>query len=234
MKTPFDLIKSLESWFFARAWDVVLADGKKMVVTDSGSGLTVTIDSSGIDVTGGDITTDGSVDGVDISVHAANSDAHHAESHTVASHSDTSATGSELNTLTDGSNADALHDHSAVGSHTIASHSDTSATGSELNTLTDGSDASSLHDHDGRYFQESEFSSNPGTNSKPLKTDSSGDVTLRVVDVNSLVVTSGVLQLEERSTPGTPPSGYGRVYFKAGGTLHYINDAGTEEQVATV
>ena len=37
--------------------------------------------------------------------------AHHDESHTVASHSDTTATGSELETLTDGSNADALHDH---------------------------------------------------------------------------------------------------------------------------
>jgi hypothetical protein len=37
--------------------------------------------------------------------------AHHDESHTVVSHSDTSATGAELNTLTDGSNADALHAH---------------------------------------------------------------------------------------------------------------------------
>lgn len=35
----------------------------------------------------------------------------HAESHTVASHSDTTATGTELETLTDGSNADALHVH---------------------------------------------------------------------------------------------------------------------------
>jgi hypothetical protein len=35
----------------------------------------------------------------------------HAESHTVASHNDTTATGAELETLTDGSNADVLHDH---------------------------------------------------------------------------------------------------------------------------
>lgn len=35
----------------------------------------------------------------------------HAESHTVDSHSDTSATGAELNTLTDGSDAAALHVH---------------------------------------------------------------------------------------------------------------------------
>ena len=43
--------------------------------------------------------------------HKADANAHHAESHTVASHSDTSATGAELNTLTDGSNADSLHVH---------------------------------------------------------------------------------------------------------------------------
>lgn len=39
---------------------------------------------------------------------------HHSESHTVASHSDTTATGAELETLTDGSNADALHAHAVV------------------------------------------------------------------------------------------------------------------------
>jgi len=47
----------------------------------------------------------------DISTHTSNADAHHAESHTVASHSDTTATGAELETLTDGSDADALHNH---------------------------------------------------------------------------------------------------------------------------
>ncbi len=45
---------------------------------------------------------------------ATNSAARHAESHTVASHSDTTATGSELETLTDGSNADSLHAHSRL------------------------------------------------------------------------------------------------------------------------
>ncbi len=38
-------------------------------------------------------------------------DDHHNEAHTVVSHSDTLATGTELDTLTDGSNADALHAH---------------------------------------------------------------------------------------------------------------------------
>lgn len=35
--------------------------------------------------------------------------------HTIVSHSDTTATGTELNTLTDGSNADALHTHAGAG-----------------------------------------------------------------------------------------------------------------------
>lgn len=47
----------------------------------------------------------------DITTHAAIGDAHHTESHMVASHSDTTATGAELDTLTDGSNANGLHSH---------------------------------------------------------------------------------------------------------------------------
>ena len=47
----------------------------------------------------------------DITTHAALGDAHHTESHTVSSHSDTTATGAELDTLTDGSNANGLHTH---------------------------------------------------------------------------------------------------------------------------
>ena len=42
------------------------------------------------------------------------SDDHHAQAHTVASHSDTTATGAETETLTDGSDADALHTHGAI------------------------------------------------------------------------------------------------------------------------
>lgn len=48
---------------------------------------------------------------------------HHNEAHTVASHSDTTATGTELETLTDGSNADSLHSHTGVGTH-ASTHSD--------------------------------------------------------------------------------------------------------------
>ncbi len=38
-------------------------------------------------------------------------DDHHNEAHSVASHNDTTGTGAELETLTDGSDADSLHDH---------------------------------------------------------------------------------------------------------------------------
>ena len=92
-------------------------------------------------------------------------DDHHDEAHTVASHSDTTATGAELETLTDTSNADALHSHAVIEggdhdqlinvstddhhteAHTVASHSDTTATGAELETLTDTSNADALHSH---------------------------------------------------------------------------------------
>ena len=76
-------------------------------------------------------------------------------------------TAGNLDDLTDGSNADALHTHSGTSIslnhsdlggvtsdqhhpqlHTIASHSDTSATGAELDELTDGS-TTTLHYHAG-------------------------------------------------------------------------------------
>lgn len=85
----------------------------------------------------------------------------------VTADGNTDITAAEAETLTDGSNADSLHVHTASGVslnhsdlggigtddhhselHTIASHSDTSATGAELDTLTDGSNADSLHEHD--------------------------------------------------------------------------------------
>jgi hypothetical protein len=69
------------------------------------------VTASGLDILG-DITVSGLVDGVDIAGHDADANAHHAEAHSIASHNDTSATGTELNTLTDGSDADALHVHS--------------------------------------------------------------------------------------------------------------------------
>jgi hypothetical protein len=65
----------------------------------------------------------------------------HTEAHTVASHSDTTATGAETETLTDGSNASALHVHTVVSL-------DTDTTGAELTSLADGSEVS-IHTHAG-------------------------------------------------------------------------------------
>lgn len=52
---------------------------------------------------------------------------HHNEAHTIASHSDTTATGAELETLTDGSDADSLHAHAIANAH-IASTSNPHST----------------------------------------------------------------------------------------------------------
>lgn len=48
----------------------------------------------------------------------------HDESHTIASHSDTTATGAELETLTDGSDADSLHSHAVNDAHVAGDGSD--------------------------------------------------------------------------------------------------------------
>jgi hypothetical protein len=99
-------------------------------------------DSDNVDVlivdSNGNLTLIGTVDGVNIAAHAANGDAHHAESHTVASHSDTTATGTELETLTDGSDADALHTHAVTDAHVAATaaHGATGAVVGTTNTQT--------------------------------------------------------------------------------------------------
>ena len=63
------------------------------------------------------------------------SDQHHTEAHSVASHSDTTATGAELETLTDGSDADALHSHDIVEDTTPQLGGDLDAQGSNLDNL---------------------------------------------------------------------------------------------------
>lgn len=80
----------------------------------------------------------------DISTHAANADAHHAELHTIASHSDTNATGAQLNTLTDGSDADSLHYHNFSSISGTLDHSNLSGLTDDDHTqylLADGSRA---------------------------------------------------------------------------------------------
>ena len=48
------------------------------------------------------------------------------------------------------------------------------------------------------------------------------------------VEAAGVVELGERASPGTPASGYFRLYAKTDGKLYYKNDAGVEKEVATV
>jgi hypothetical protein len=72
--------------------------------------------AAGAHVTNGDSHNHAGGDGAQIShdgLSGVSANDHHAQSHTVASHSDTTATGTELNALTDGSNADALHAHAS-------------------------------------------------------------------------------------------------------------------------
>ena len=73
-------------------------------------------------------------------------DDHHARDHDISTH-DTTATGAELNTLTGGTDASALHTHTIVSL-------DTDATGAELNSLTtEGTEVGGdMHIHDGRYY----------------------------------------------------------------------------------
>lgn len=60
---------------------------------------------------------------------------------------DTTATGANLTTMTDGSNADALHVHAVVAAHDPEDHTGTDITAAELEDLSDGSNADSLHVH---------------------------------------------------------------------------------------
>lgn len=80
-----------------------------------------------------------------VATHTALGNAHHNESHTVASHSDTTGTGTELNTLTDGSET-TLHSHaggggSPGGSNTQVQFNDSSSFGGDAgmtyNKITD-------------------------------------------------------------------------------------------------
>ncbi len=91
-------------------WEDLTDSGETSLHTHGDVATHAALDT-GVHGAGGDtLATD-----ADITTHAGNADAHHNESHTVASHSDTSATGTELNTLTDGSNADSLHSHESSG-----------------------------------------------------------------------------------------------------------------------
>jgi hypothetical protein len=78
-------------------------------VRNDGAGGTASMTVENDFTVGADISVGGTVDGVNIANHAASTDSHHAQTHTIVSH-DTTATGANLTTLTDGSETD-LHTH---------------------------------------------------------------------------------------------------------------------------
>lgn len=63
-------------------------------------------------------------------------------------------------------------------------------------------------------------------------TDTNGNILL---DPNGsgFVSSESELRLPEISTPATPASGYGKVYFKTDGKLYQLNDAGVETEVGS-
>lgn len=76
---------------------VDVTTGGSAVITKVIAGSNINISETGVDSGTGDVTVNAS-----------------APAHTIASHSDTTATGAELETLTDGSDAGALHSHAAT------------------------------------------------------------------------------------------------------------------------
>ena len=276
--TPFNLIQSLRSWFFARDGDIVLQDGRAIKISNAD----ITITTGGIVITGGTVTIGGAAVSVAGHVHthasttSQTTDDHHAQAHVLATgtalgpdHTISGAADGEV--LRASSSMAARFDqlaHADLGSvtadqhhnesHSIASHSDTSGTGSELNTLTDGSDAGALHVHDAAYHLKTTFSENPGTTSKPLKTDTGGLLrtaglaagvapaanrihAVGEVRAGGLVcgatnVSSGTgrLMLAEISTPGTPASGYVYIWAATSGRVYSKDDTGTVRELSNV
>lgn len=102
----------------ARAADKADADHKALPAAHHAKYTDAEALAAGIDDATSDPLQDGSAaDGTEESL--ARKDHvhpfHHAEAHTAASHSDQGATGAELETLTDGSDADPLHTHASLG-----------------------------------------------------------------------------------------------------------------------
>ena len=166
--------------------DVQLTAEDLDVTGDSGT-IAIDLDSEALAITGGTgITTAATGNAVNI--------VGHAEAHTVASHSDTTGTGAELETLTDGSNAESLHTHT----HTVVSHSDTTATGAELESLTDGSANITLHTH----AASGAFTREGGTTTEVTHNATSSTQILASGTVSIPATTPMLLTVNSRKTSG--------------------------------
>ncbi len=176
--------------------------------------------------------------------------------HTIASHNDTTATGAELNTLTDGSNADALHSHSGVGGVT-ASDVSTTTTGSTVQDFLDwlDQDVTTTANVTFNAVTTPALASNGGfliVNTAQADSDfvirGTGDIDLFYVDsgndrvgigtnapgtkldVDGAVTVNTYIDIPEQTAPGNPASNEGRIYVADDGgttTLYFKDSAGT-------
>ena len=123
------------------------------------TGATDDFSTTGTIHSDGNITTNGSVDGIDIAGMSGFVTLNSAHRNDI--------TGADHSTLVSavGTNTGLAH----AESHDIASHSDTTATGAELDDLTDNSMADTLHRH-------SELSASDGTPDRALIVNASGNV----------------------------------------------------------
>ena len=141
---------------------------------------------------------------------------HHNESHSVASHSDTSATGSELNTLTDGSDASSLHDHDG--------------------RYYEQSDFSNYPSNEKPLKSNSSGGLNLGQNLAADGVVLAGDDIKAggglISGSSTANVPTGMLIIKEVGSAGTPSSTFAAIYIKSDGLLYYKNDGGQEREIS--
>ena len=133
--------------------------------------------------------------------------------HTIASHSDTTATGTELNTLTNGSNADSLHVHSGGFSDPMTTRGDIIYRDSSNNTdrLSVGA-SSTLLSSDGTDVAWGETVSSSSGNNTIVKRHSSGYIYCNYYNGTGTFAISGTTTPPARFTGTNGSDTFGRSY----------------------
>jgi hypothetical protein len=67
----------------------------------------------------------------------------------------------------------------------------------------------------------------------PSSTDTLTNKTLTAPTMSNPSISSGPITIPEQTTPATPSSGFGKIYFKSDGFLYQLNDDGTETKVGS-
>ena len=262
MMTPFNLIQSLRSWFFARDGDIVLQDGRAIKISNAD----ITITTGGIVITGATVTIGGAA--VSVAGH----------SHTITHASTTGQTVNDHHNQShaiDGGDHSGTLAHSALGTVTANQHHNQAHAidgADHTGTLSDGQIPSSIardsevtssisthassSDHDSLYHLKTTFSDTTGSTSKPLKTDTSGLLYIAgfgagvapaanriqavgevragglVCGATNVSSGTGRLLLTEISTPGTPPSGTVYIWAATSGRVYSKDDTGTVRELS--